>query len=98
MTTLYQSIVTGKKQKPSIGHRRDSKTPENQLVKNQRTAIRIRGNASAMRATRQGMMRDFSFNKSTVKENNYKENRLIADIRSTIDDFYFLCSATNYTN
>src|SRR5438876_552522 len=54
-TAEYHSSVVGRKTKPMIGQRIESKTPRNQWVKNQRTATTNRGAASASRVMIQGI-------------------------------------------
>ena len=61
ITTLYQSVVTGKKIKPSTGQRVELNTPENQSVKNHNTARSNLGNISAITANKQGMADSFWF-------------------------------------
>jgi len=61
ITTLYHSVVTGKKKKPSTGQRVELNTPENQSVKNHNTTISNLGNIRAITANKQGMADSFWF-------------------------------------
>ena len=61
ITTLYHSVVTGKKIKPSTGQRVELNTPENQSVKNHNTARSNLGNIRAIIASKQGISGSFWF-------------------------------------
>jgi hypothetical protein len=52
-TAEYQSSVVGKKMKPRIGHSTVLNMPWNQLVKNQRIAMTMRGKIMAMKPIKQ---------------------------------------------
>src|SRR5450756_1037501 len=59
-TAEYQRRVVGRKTKPMIGHRRLSKTPRYQWVKNQSSATTSRGVARAIRVMMKGIGQDSS--------------------------------------
>src|SRR5450830_1202584 len=59
-TAEYQRRVVGRKTKPMTGHRRLSKTPRYQWVKNQSSATTSRGVARAIRVMMQGIGQDSS--------------------------------------
>ena len=54
-TAAYQSVVVGRKKKPSAGHTGAENTPASHDVKNHSPAMTRRGKASARTTAKQGM-------------------------------------------